>query len=111
MRFLVDANLPRNLKWFNAPDFTFAADWGDGFPDREIWEYALNNDLIIITRDSDYFYWLMQAEKSPKVIYFKLQQQGRKQLEEYFELNWKQICELIGTCRMIVATTDSLDVF
>jgi len=53
----------------------------------------------------------MQAKKSPKVIYFKLQQQGRKQLEEYFEHNWKQICELIGTCRMIVATTDSLDVF
>ncbi len=56
MRFLVDANLPRNLKWFNAPDFTFAADWGDGFPDREIWDYALKNDLIIVTRDSDYFY-------------------------------------------------------
>jgi len=54
---------------------------------------------------------MIQAKKFPKVVYFKLQQQGRKELEEYFELNWKQICGLIETCRMIVATTNSLDIF
>jgi predicted nuclease of predicted toxin-antitoxin system len=111
VKFLVDANLPRKLTWFNKPEFTFAADWGAGFPDKEIWDYALKNDLIILTRDSDYFYWMIQAKKSPKVVYFKLQQQGRKELEEYFGLHWKQICTLIETHRMVIATTDSLDVF
>lgn len=109
MKFLVDACLPRNFKWFNTPDFTFAADWGPGYPDKEIWDYALKYDLILLTRDSDYYHWIIQAKQSPKVVYFKLQQQGKKDLEEYFEKYWLQICESIKTCRMVIATPDSLD--
>jgi hypothetical protein len=41
MRFLVDANLPRKFKWFNTADFSFAHDWGDAYPDKAIWDYAL----------------------------------------------------------------------
>jgi predicted nuclease of predicted toxin-antitoxin system len=111
MKFLVDANLPRNLTWFNSSSFSFAHDWGDGFPDREIWNYALENDMIILTRDSDYFYWMIQAKIAPKVVYFKLQQQGRKELEEYLSFHWEQICSLIKIHRMVIATIDSLDVF
>jgi len=84
MKFLVDANLPRNLTCFKSGDFYFVTDWGDGFPDKGIWDYALKNDLIILTRDSDYFYWMIQAKNAPKVVYFKLQQLGKKELEEYF---------------------------
>ncbi len=87
MKFLVDANLPRNFKWFNTPDFVFAADWGASYPDKQIWDYALKYDLVILTRDSDYFYWIIQAKHSPKVVYLKLQQQGKRALEDYFEKN------------------------
>ena len=111
MRFLVDANLPRKFSWFNTPDFSFAHDWGDAFPDKAIWDYAIKNDLVILTRDSDYFHWVIQAKIAPKVVYFKLQQYGRKELEEYFSLYWGQIRELIKTNRMVIATIDTLDVF
>ena len=111
MKFLVDANLPRKFTWFNNTDFSFAHDWGDAYPDRAIWDHALENDQIILTRDSDYFHWIIQSKISPKVIYFKLQQQGRKEPEAYFALCWKQICELIKTHKMVIATIDSLDVF
>src|ERR1700761_2072593 len=109
MKFLVDANLPRKFTWFNTTDFSFAHDWGDGFSDKEIWDYALKNDLIILTRDSDYFYWMIQAKIAPKVVYFKLQQQGRKELDQYFASNWEQICSLIYDHRMVIATIESLD--
>jgi predicted nuclease of predicted toxin-antitoxin system len=111
MKFLVDANLPRKFTWFSTNDFLFAHDWGDGFSDKEIWDYALKNDLIILTRDSDYFYWMLQAKIAPKVIYFKLQQQGRKELEEYFTLYWAQICTLIQSHKMVIANINSLDIF
>jgi len=66
MKFLVDANLPRKFIWFNTTDFSFAHDWGDAFPDKAIWDHALKNDLIILTRDSDYFHWMIQSKVSPK---------------------------------------------
>ena len=111
MKFLVDANLPRKLTWFDTDDFSFAHDWGDAFPDKEIWDHALKNDLTILTRDSDYFHWMIQAKTSPKIVYFKLQQQGRKELEDYFSLHWEQICKLIKMHKMVIATVDALNVF
>src|ERR1700753_2756244 len=111
MKFLVDANLPRKFVWFNTNDFSFAHDWGDAFPDKAIWDFALKNNLIILTRDSDYFHWIIQSKKAPKVIYFKLQQQGRKELEAYFKLHWSQICDLIKIHKMVIATIDTLEVF
>lgn len=67
--------------------------------------------MIILTRDSDYFHWVMQAKASPKIVYFKLQQQGRKELETYFSLHWERICKLIKDHRMEIATMDALEVF
>ena len=111
MNFLVDANLPRNLTQFNSGAFHFVIDWGEGFPDRFIWDYAIKNDLIILTRDSDYFYWIIQAKVAPKVVYLKLQQLGRKELDEYFSLYWEEICALIEKHRMVIANINYLDVF
>ena len=111
MKFLVDANLPRKLSWFNTDDFSFVHDWGDAFPDKAIWDHALKHDLIILTRDSDYFHWVIQTKVSPKIVYFKLQQQGRKDLDTFFALHWERICKLIETHRMVIATIDALEVF
>ena len=111
MNFLVDANLPRKLTWFNKPGFLFVTDWGDNVSDSEIWDYAIANNLVILTRDSDYFDRIIQAKIFPKVIYFKLQQQGRKDMEEYFSIHWEQICTLIRVNRMVIASINSLEVF
>jgi predicted nuclease of predicted toxin-antitoxin system len=92
-------------------DFSFAHDWGDAYPDKAIWDHALKSDLVILTRDSDYFHWIIQSKIAPKVVYFKLQQQGRKELEAYFAQHWMQICELIKTHKMVIASVDTLEVF
>lgn len=63
MKFLVDANLPRKFTWFKSDDFSFAHDWGDSFPDKDIWDYALKNDMIILTRNSDYFYGCFKQKR------------------------------------------------
>ena len=72
---------------------------------------TLENNLVILPRDSDYFHWIIQAKAAPKVVYFKLQQQGRKDLEIYFARHWKQICGLIESHKMVIATIDTLEVF
>ncbi len=111
MKFLVDANLPRKFSCFNTADFSFAHDWGNAYPDKAIWDYALEHNMVILTRDSDYFHWIIQYKVTPKVVYSKLQQQGRKDLEEYFARHWQRICELIEMHKMVIATIDTLEVF
>jgi predicted nuclease of predicted toxin-antitoxin system len=111
MKFLVDANLPRKFTWFNTSDFSFAHDWGEAYPDKAIWDYALQNNMVILTRDSDYFYWIIQSKIAPKVVYFKLQQQGRKELEIYFLPHWRKICHLIESHKKAIGSVDTLKVF
>ena len=41
MRYLVDVNLPKKFRFFNASDFVFVVDIQATLPDIEIWHYAL----------------------------------------------------------------------
>jgi hypothetical protein len=54
---------------------------------------------------------MIQAKSAPKVVYFKLQQLGRKELDEYFSFYWEEIYSLIKTHRMVIANIGYLDVF
>ena len=71
--------------------------------DTEIWNYALENNLIILTKDVDFFSKFLVSEKSPKVIYFQLGNYSLKQLYTYFEINWSKIVLEIENNRMIIA--------
>lgn len=55
MKFLVDVNLPKYFNFFNKSDFIFVVDINEKMSDREIWNYALDNRFIIITKDSDFY--------------------------------------------------------
>lgn len=111
MKFLVDANLPRKFSWFNTDEFSFVVDWGDGVSDTEIWNYAIKNGLVILTRDSDYMHRMMQATLYPKVIYFKLPDFATRELHDYFSSYWTQIKALLPHHKMIIAWPSRLEAF
>ncbi|GAB3334894.1 hypothetical protein GCM10027299_43450 [Larkinella ripae] len=41
-------------------------------PDAQIWEYALEKNLVILTKDGDFYARALTASRKPKVIRFKL---------------------------------------
>ena len=53
-KFLVDVNLPKYFSFFNDESFIFVQDINLKIKDSEIWEYALINELIILTKDTDF---------------------------------------------------------
>jgi predicted nuclease of predicted toxin-antitoxin system len=54
MKYLIDANLPIGLSMWKGDNFVFVNQLNPEWSDREIWQYALNNNLIIVTKDSDF---------------------------------------------------------
>jgi len=101
--FLVDVNLPKYFSYFNKEHFEFVSDINLKMTDTEIWNYALEYNLIILTKDVDFFNKFLVSEKSPKVIYFQLGNYSLKQLYAYFEINWYKIVVEIENNRMIIA--------
>ena len=70
LSFLVDVNLPKYFSFFNNADFIFVSDINLRMTDTEIWNYALENNCVILTKDVDFYNRFLVSEKTPKVIFF-----------------------------------------
>ena len=110
MSYLVDVNLPKKFRFFNTPEFDFVVDIQATLPDAEIWTYALEHKLIILTKDADFYTRSLTALRRPKIIQFRLGNQTLAGLHHYFEANWSPLTELIQTHSLLVAYPDRVDI-
>ena len=53
-KFLVDVNLPYHFSLWKDDDYIHQKDIDDKWTDTQIWNYARENDLTIISKDSDF---------------------------------------------------------
>ena len=110
MYFLVDVNLPKHFSFFNHPDFVHLVDINPCMADGDVWNYALEKDYTILTKDADFYYKYLKSEISPKIIQFKLGNMTLKQLHEYFVQHWSEIVKQIEHATLIIAEKDKLTV-
>jgi len=108
--FLVDANLPRNFAFFRSENFLFVADIDLRMSDTDIWNLALSKELVILTRDSDFYSRALVSETKPKVIYFRLGNILLADLNEYFKKNWTTILHALDGHFLIVANKENIDI-
>lgn len=107
--FLVDVNLPKYFSFFNDNRFVFVSDIDLQMSDTEIWNYALNKELVILTKDTDFYNRFLVSEHAPKIIYFQLGNCSLKQLHQYFNNNWDKIQAEIETSRFIIAKENHIE--
>lgn len=86
MKLLLDANLSHRLtsKLISHFEECHHVDYlGLALPvqDIEIWNFAKQNDLIIVTNDSDFYYLLNQKGFPPKIILLKTGNQSNNYIE------------------------------
>jgi predicted nuclease of predicted toxin-antitoxin system len=76
MPFLVDAQLPPALaRWFQEQGYKSSAVANVGLRDAvdtEIWDFALNGDWVIVTKDQDFAARVVQEEVSPQVVWLRI---------------------------------------
>lgn len=81
MKLLLDENLSRRLVPFLQTDYPGSnqvAQLGlEKASDREIWQYAKNNDYVIVTKDSDYHELSILYGAPPQVIWLKTGNQSK----------------------------------
>ena len=109
LTFLVDVNLPKYFSFFNTPNFYFVTDINLQMSDSEIWNYAIENNHIILTKDVDLFNRLLVSEKPPKIIYFQLGNYSLKKLYNYFTLNWDKIIFEVNNSKLIIAKESHIE--
>lgn len=87
IRLLLDANLSWrsvNLLKQYYDDCSHVDDIGLPIPakDKEIWEYAKQNEMIIVTNDEDFLHLAATKGFPPKIILLRVGNQSRKHIEQ-----------------------------
>ncbi|MBI9039228.1 MAG: DUF5615 family PIN-like protein [Bacteroidales bacterium] len=108
--FLVDVNLPKYFKFFNTDNFFHVVDIDPSMTDSKIWQYALENNFIILSKDSDFYYKCILSSQSPKIVYFQLGNLTLNELYDYFTINWEKILSQLSKGNLIIAKRHSVEV-
>lgn len=106
--FLVDVNLPKYFSFFNDNRFIFVSDIDLQMTDTEIWNYALKNEFVILTKDTDFYNRFLVSSTAPKIIYFQLGNCSLKQLHQYFNDNWEKIQSEIENSKLIIVKENNI---
>lgn len=84
-KFLVDVNLPYYFSLWHNEDYVHQFEINDTWLDNQIWEYAKENNLIIITKDTDFYNSILISEPPPKVIHLRIGNMRLKELHAFLK--------------------------
>lgn len=91
MRFLIDTQLPKLLanhlcahgeQALHVLELTMADS-----PDNLLWQYAIENTAVIITKDEDFAEWILAGRPGPQVVWLRVGNCTNTEL-----LNWLMPC-------------------
>ena len=110
LRFLVDVNLPKKFQFFHSNQFIHVVDINPLMKDKEIWDYAILNELVILTKDTDFYDMFLVKNVFPKVVYFKFGNMKLSDLHQFFQEFWPTIVSRLENSSFIVAHIDKITI-
>ncbi len=107
--FLIDVNLPYYLSLWNNEKYIHQLDIDDEAKDSEIWDYAKQKNLTIISKDSDFSHRILPHQPPPKIIHIRL---GNMKMKEFFlKINsvWDIVLELNKNHKLVTVYSDRIE--
>jgi predicted nuclease of predicted toxin-antitoxin system len=108
-RFLIDVNLPYYFSLWKGDEFIHMKDIGETWSDTQIWNYAKENNLTIITKDSDFSHRIIFAEPPPKVIHIRFGNIKMRDFFLYINTLWNEIVMLNKDYKLINVFRDRIE--
>lgn len=71
-KYLIDANLPYHFSLWEGDEYVHVKGIDDQWSDTQIWNYARERDLTIITKDADFSDRNLLVGPPPRVIHIRL---------------------------------------
>ena len=111
IRLLIDENLPATLAGVLPVECHHATHFGDQLTDLELWSIAREQNLIILTRDADFFDRIILEGPPPKVIWVRLGNLRRKDLEKTLLDRWAAIESCLESADLVEIHPASIETF
>ena len=87
-KYLIDVNLPYRFTLWNGVDYMHQFDLGDEWSDEQIWDYAKNHGLTIISKDADFSNKILFRTPPPRVIHIRTGNMRMKDFHAFLNSVW-----------------------
>ena len=106
MKFIIDAQLPPALAKLLRDHGHDAAHVEDvdlrHADDSSIWQFALENSMVIVTKDEDFRQRSSQSKVAPVVVWLRVKNVSRKALLHWFEPLLPKIVALVSEGEQLI---------
>lgn len=106
---LVDANLPAKIKIWRTEEFEFVNQINDEWTDGEIWDYAKQNNLTIISKDSDFSHRIIVSVPPPRIIHIKIGNMKFDEFNSAMEKLWARAAKVSETHKLVNVFLDRIE--
>jgi predicted nuclease of predicted toxin-antitoxin system len=108
-KYLIDVNLPYYFSLWHGPDYVHVRDLDDEWPDAQVWLYAKERSLTIVSKDADFSARALLEPPPPRVIHIRLGNLKMRALHERISGIWAPVCELSDRYRIVHVFADRIE--
>lgn len=91
-KYLIDVNLPSRFSVWAGDEYEHVIHINDELKDSEIWQYAKEKNMTIVTKDTDFSDMIMMNTPPPRVIHIKLGNMKMKDFHQKISNIWSDVC-------------------
>ena len=107
--FLFDQNLPRRIRFQASMTIKHVSVLGKDPSDHQIWNYAKDNDLVIVTKDADFSDRIIIQDPPPRIVHLKFGNIRREEFHQLLRMVWPRIEFLLKRHKMVNVYKDRIE--
>lgn len=107
--YLIDENLPTRIAVPTSLPLKNVREFGSRLTDSAIWKYALDNELVIVSRDADFSARIILQNPPPWVVHLRFGNLRLSQFKAVIERVWPQIEAALKTKKLIHVFRDRIE--
>jgi len=99
--YFIDVNLPRYFSLWSSDEYEHVVNINDELTDIEIWRYALDHNLTIVSKDADFSDLVLLHDPPPRVIHIKYGNMKLREFHQHISKNWEEVCTLSKEYKLV----------
>lgn len=108
-KYLIDANLPYYFSLWRTDEYIHQKDINDEWSDSQIWAYAKEYNLTIVTKDTDFSNRILLKDPPPRVILVGFGNLKMRPFYERISACWATVCELSDENKLVNVYLDRIE--
>ncbi len=108
-KYLIDVNLPRYFSLWAGDEYEHVVNINDELTDSEIWAYAKQQRLTIVSKDADFSELALLNVPPPRVIHIKFGNMKMREFHQALSKIWLETCALSAGYKLVRVYQDRIE--